>query len=227
MRAKPLEEDLEDETQKGRDSSITRGEVSKSDLQNTKRSDQSKRHRRANNRSRLYEDEQKLFENIVKTKNNQSLDMKLDQNMPKHIKYTTLLSKDKKLKIADKHEAPKDVSAGDKNSQISTSKYFSAPVSTKENGLVTQFKFQEKITNNKEERPRHKRSKEVKVKSKGSSGRASAESKHRRGKMSMNTSQESIFNHSKNQSQVIEQKKVSEYILRDSLINLCIGITNL
>lgn len=69
--------------------------MSKSDRGTTKRSETSKRSRRANNRSRLYENEHKLFEHILKGKNNQSLDTNASKKQAKHIKYTTLLSKDK------------------------------------------------------------------------------------------------------------------------------------
>lgn len=71
------------------------GDVSKSDRGTTKRSETSKRSRRANNRSRLYENEHKLFEQMLKGKNNQSLDTTANKKQSKHIKYTTLLSKDK------------------------------------------------------------------------------------------------------------------------------------
>ena len=108
LRYNPQDEQSEP-GQNDKDSSINYGDVSKSGRQYSKRSDQSKRHNRANNRSRLYEDEQKLFDNIVKTKNNQSLDMKIDQKLPKHIKYTTLLSKDKKLKLAEQNNANQNV----------------------------------------------------------------------------------------------------------------------
>lgn len=70
-------------------------DASKSERATTKRSETSKKSRRANNRSRLYENEQKLFEQILKGKNNQSLDTNLNKKQSKHIKYTTLLSKEK------------------------------------------------------------------------------------------------------------------------------------
>lgn len=119
------------------------GDASKSERLGTKRPDTTKRNRRANNRSRLYEDEQKLFEDIMKHKNNQSLDTKISKQTPGHLRYTTLLSKDKKLCI-DQHNVTSKNMGKEKLKEIKTNKYYSAPVSTKENGLVTRFKFHDK-----------------------------------------------------------------------------------
>lgn len=118
--------------------SITRRKSSKSERQTHRKSTSSKRNRREHNRSRLYENAQKLFEYQNPSKN-QSIDAKLDKTASKHIKYTTLLSKDKKLKIVDKVEKSKQEES--KSKKLKNNKYYSAPVSTKENGLVTKFKF--------------------------------------------------------------------------------------
>ena len=138
--------------------------------------------RRANNRSRLYENEQKLFEQILKGKNNQSLDTNGNKKQTKHIKYTTLLSKDKNggiksssntAQIIQKDKSKKndgnyiDIFYLDKKLDIGNSKdlnyqqnkFFSAPVSTKENGLITKFKFNDKqrnVVKKIEEDKRHK-----------------------------------------------------------------------
>ena len=120
------EEEMKFEVVKHHDSSITHNE--------SRVSERSKRHRRAYNKSRLYEDEQKIFDDILKHKNNQSLDSKLDQQpMHGHLKYNTLLGKGK----AQHEKKAKKL----KKSEIQANKYYSAPVSTKENGLVTKFKF--------------------------------------------------------------------------------------
>lgn len=76
----------------------------------------------------------------MKHKNNQSLDTKIEKTG--HLKYTTLLSKDKNLNIE------KDPTHS-KGKDVKTNKYFSAPVSTKENGLVTKFKFHDKESKGK------------------------------------------------------------------------------
>lgn len=127
---------------KNHDSSILNNDSNKSDRQVTKRSEASNRSKRANNKSRLYEDEQKIFEDIMKHKNNQSLDVKIEQQLPGHLKYSTLLSKDNKLKLDGNHKTSQN--ASDKQKDLKKNKYYSAPVSTKENGLVTKFKFQDK-----------------------------------------------------------------------------------
>ena len=67
---------------------------SKSDKHSSRRTDSSKRHRRSYNKSRLYQDEKKLFEDIFKHKNNQSLDTKIDNKFRGHLKYNPL-SEDK------------------------------------------------------------------------------------------------------------------------------------
>jgi hypothetical protein len=127
---------------KNHDSSILNNDSNKSDRQITKRSEVSNRSKRANNKSRLYEDEQKIFEDIMKHKNNQSLDAKIEQQLPGHLKYSTLLSKDNKFKSDGNHKTSQN--ASDKQKDVKKNKYYSAPVSTKENGLVTKFKFQDK-----------------------------------------------------------------------------------
>lgn len=136
IRKHPVEPGIEIVNQ-AHDCSIKYDDLNRSDRQSTKRTN-SKKSRRANNRSRLYEDEQKIFEDIMKHKNNQSLDTKIDKHIPGHLKYTTLL-KDKKQEKKNKtsHEIHKD-------GKVKKNKYFSAPVSTKENGLVTKFKFHDK-----------------------------------------------------------------------------------
>lgn len=121
------EEETKFEVVKNHDSSITHNE--------SKISERSKRHRRAYNKSRLYEDEQRIFDDILKHKNNQSLDTKLDQQpLHGHLKYNTLLGK-------SKGQNEKQKTKKLKKSEIQTNKYYSAPVSTKENGLVKKFKF--------------------------------------------------------------------------------------
>lgn len=120
------------------DTSLKQEDLDRSDHQISKRTDIPKKHRRSNNKSRLYEDEQKLFEDIMKHKNNQSLDTKIEKHMPGHLKYTTLLSKDKKMSIDKKGNI---VPSHQHKKSKDSSKYFSAPVSTKENGLATKFKF--------------------------------------------------------------------------------------
>lgn len=124
------------------DSSILYQDSNKSDHQITKRSETTSKSRRANNRSRLYKDEQKLFEDIMKHKNNQSLDTKIEQQLPGHLKYSTLLSKEKRFNLDGYHKTSQNVS--DTQKDIKKNKYYSAPVSTKENGLVTKFKFHDK-----------------------------------------------------------------------------------
>jgi hypothetical protein len=124
------------------DSSILYQDSNKSDHQITKRSETTSKSRRANNRSRLYKDEQKLFEDIMKHKNNQSLDTKIEHQLPGHLKYSTLLSKEKRFNLDGYHKISQNVS--DTQKDIKKNKYYSAPVSTKENGLVTRFKFHDK-----------------------------------------------------------------------------------
>lgn len=123
------------------DASIKHDNFNRSVRQINKNSDPTKKHRRSNNRSRLYEDQKKIFEDMMKHKNNQSLDTKIDKHLPGHLKYTTLLSKDKKLQIDEKAKSGKNTQ---KSKTMKTNKYYSAPVSTKENGLVTKFRFQDK-----------------------------------------------------------------------------------
>ena len=94
IRNQPLD-DYTEVVNNHKDLSIKQGDLSKSDRGTTKRSETSKRSRRTNNRSRLYENEHKLFEQMLKGKNNQSLDTTANKKQTKHIKYTTLLSKDK------------------------------------------------------------------------------------------------------------------------------------
>lgn len=123
------------------DELIKQEELNKTERMPSKRSDLTKRNRRANNRSRLYEDEQKLFDDIMKHKNNQSLDTKIDQKPHGHLKYTTLLSKDKKLSLEKNNKTAQNTK---KQKEVSKNKYYSAPVSTKDNGDIMKFKFHDK-----------------------------------------------------------------------------------
>lgn len=93
------------------ESSIYHKESSKSERQTHRKSHSSKRNRKAHNHSRLYENAQKLFDYSNPNKN-QSIDSKMDKNGGKHIKYTTLLSNDTKLKVVDKSSSTHDHNSG-------------------------------------------------------------------------------------------------------------------
>ena len=78
-------------------------EASKSDSLFNRKYERPGKYRKNNNRSRLYENENKIFDFSSKNKNNISLDTKKEKHKSKHIKYTTLLSNDKDFLIYDKN----------------------------------------------------------------------------------------------------------------------------
>jgi hypothetical protein len=140
------------------DTSLNHEDLNKSERMHTKHSDLTKRSKRTNNRSRLYEDEQKIFEDIIKHKNNQSLDTKIDQKPQGHLKYNTLLSKEKKLSLEKNNKTAQNTK---KLKEVAKNKFYSAPVSTKDNGAIIKFKFHDKKNDTQKTRDTKERKRSI------------------------------------------------------------------